>query len=368
MTGLDGDARRRPGTCVARGRRLGRPGDALARPGAGVMSTSASLEAEGPLAGRRPSDVRRPAADGRIDDDLPVRDTSRSDVRAIAAAAVGLALVSLVGLASGGSPWRGAGGGDVPVEVVRALATAGSALVVGSLLLVWAATPPTERRGSRRRRPVAGDLEGIGASLSAAGKTAVVVGGAIGVLMLVALPLFVSGAPNRADAPSGGAPSPSPDGTSSPSGHPTSISLTWLAVGSAVALLVAAPAALAIRRRSARLAGEAVAPDAAELVGSGLRRSLGDLESERDVRLAVERAYARMEASLGAVELSRAPAETPAEFTARLLRVLGASAAAASDLTGLFEVARFSDHAMDEQDRRRAILAVRTVEREIASR
>ena len=101
-------------------------------------------------------------------------------------------------------------------------------------------------------------------------------------------------------------------------------------------------------------------------VGSDLRRSLADLESERDPRLAVQRAYARMEESLGAVELSRAPDETPTEFTARVLRVLGASAAAASDLTGLFEIARFSDHPMDEDDRRRAIASVRRVEAEVA--
>jgi hypothetical protein len=46
--------------------------------------------------------------------------------------------------------------------------------------------------------------------------------------------------------------------------------------------------------------------------------------------------------------------------------VLGASAAAASDLTGLFEIARFSDHPMDEDDRRRAITSVRRVEAEVA--
>jgi hypothetical protein len=46
--------------------------------------------------------------------------------------------------------------------------------------------------------------------------------------------------------------------------------------------------------------------------------------------------------------------------------VLGASAAAASDLTGLFEISRFSDHAMDEDDRRRAIESMRRVEAEVA--
>jgi hypothetical protein len=74
-----------------------------------------------------------------------------------------------------------------------------------------------------------------------------------------------------------------------------------------------------------------------------------------------------MEESLGEIELSRAPDETPTEFTGRVLRVLGASAEAASELTGLFEIARFSDHPMDEEDRRHAIASVRRVEAEVTS-
>jgi hypothetical protein len=154
--------------------------------------------------------------------------------------------------------------------------------------------------------------------------------------------------------------------TSASAGHPTSTALTWLVVGSAAALLLLAPAAVFVRRWRARRERRAVVPDAAARVGSGLRGSLADLESERDPRLAVQRAYARMEESLGEIELSRSPDETPTEFTARVLRVLGASAAAASDLTGLFEIARFSDHPMDEDDRRRAIASLRRVEAEVA--
>jgi hypothetical protein len=148
--------------------------------------------------------------------------------------------------------------------------------------------------------------------------------------------------------------------------HPTSTALTWLVVGSVAALLLLAPAAFFVRRRHAQRDRGAVDRDAAERVGSGLRLSLAELESERDPRLAVQRAYARMEESLGEIELSRARDETPTEFTARALRVLGASAAAASDLTGLFEIARFSDHPMDEDERRRAIASVRRVEAEVA--
>jgi hypothetical protein len=273
-----------------------------------------------------------------------------------------------VALASGGSPWQ-AGGQDAPVVLVRALAAAAGVLFVGSLLLLWAGTPSVEKRRRQRRRLDARDLEGLGASLSPAGTAAAIVAGAIGLFLLLTLPFLVPTAatppgitPENA-APRGDA------GTPAPAGNPTtSPALAWLVVGSAAALLLVAPAAVVVRRRRARRARQAVVPDAAAWVGSGLRRSLADLESERDPRRAVQRAYARMEESLGAIELSRAPDETPTEFTARVLRVLGASAAAASDLTGLFEIARFSDHPMDEDDRGRAIASVRRVEAEVAPR
>lgn len=295
---------------------------------------------------------------------MPVRPLS--DLRAIAATALGLLLVSLVALASGGSPWHAGGRQDVPVGVVRALAAAAGPLLVGSLLLVWVGTPSVEKRRRRRRRLGAEDLEELGASLPAAGKAAAIVGGAIGVFLLLALPFLVPDAATPPGATPENAVPHGHAGTSAPAGHPTSTALTWLVAGSAAALLLLAPVAAFVRVRRARHERRTVVPDAAARVGSDLRRSLADLESERDPRLAVQRAYARMEESLGEIELSRAPDETPTEFTARVLRVLGASAAAASDLTGLFEIARFSDHPMDEDDRRRAIASVQRVEAEVA--
>ena len=290
------------------------------------------------------------------------------DVRAIAATAVGLLLVSLVALASGGSPLQAGGRQDAPVGLVRVLAAAGGALFVASLLLVWAGTPSVKMRRRQRRRLGAGDFEELGASLTSTVKAAAIVAGAIGVFLLLTLPFLVP----PAATPPGGTPGTAvPRGdvnTPAPAGRPTAATLTWLVVGSAAALFLLAPAAVVIRRRRVRRAGQALLPDPAALVGSDLRRSLADLESARDPRVAVQRAYARMEQSLDAIELSRARDETPTEFTARVLRVLGASAAAASDLTGLFEIARFSDHPMGEDDRRRAIASVRRVEAEVAPR
>jgi uncharacterized protein DUF4129 len=323
----------------------------------------ADLTATG--AGARPRKWLQPR---RIEDDPVVPVRPRSDVTAIAATAVGLLLVSLVALASGGSPWHTGGGHDVPGGVVSAIAVVAGALVVGSLLFVWAGTPPAEKRRRRRRRLGAKDLEGVGASLSATGKVVAIVGGVIGLFLLLTLPFLADTAPTQRGGTLGNAPPRGDATTPVPAGHPASATLTWLVVGAAAALLLVAPAAVVVRRRHARRARQAVVPEAAALVGSVLSRSLADLESERDARLAVQRAYAHMEESLGAIELSRAPDETPTEFTARVLRVLGVSAAAASELTGLFEIARFSDHPMDEDDRRRAIASVRRVDAEVAPR
>jgi hypothetical protein len=292
-----------------------------------------------------------------------------SDVRALAATAAGLLLVSLVALACGGSAWRaGAARQDVPVALVDAVAAAAGALVVGVLLLVWVGTPSVQRRRRGRRRLAASDLDGLGASLSTAGKAAAVVGGAICVFLLLTLPFLVPDTTTPPGGTRGSAAQSDHASRPAPAAYATPAALTWLGVGSAAALLLLAPAVVIVRRRRARHEARAVVPDAAARVGLGLRRSLVDLESERDARVAVQRAYACMEESLGSIELSRAPDETPTEFTARVLRVLGVSAAAASDLTGLFEIARFSDHPMDDDDRRRAIASVRRVEAEVAPR
>jgi hypothetical protein len=305
-----------------------------------------------------------------IEDDPAVPVRPPSDARAaFATTAVGLLLVSLVAFASGGSPWRAGGRQDVPVVVVNALAAGAGVLVAGALLLLWVGTPATVGRQRRKRSLGPIDREELGQSLSASGKAAAVAAGAIGVFLLLTLPFLTvpaetptAGLPGS--APAGAEASPAPTGPA----RPASAALRWLVVGSATALLLLAPAAVVVRRRRARRDRAAVVPDAAARVGAGLRRSLADLESERDPRLAVQRAYAHMEESLDAVELSRAPDETPTEFTARVLRVLGANAAAAADLARLFEIARFSVHPMDEGDRRRAIASVRRVEAEVAPR
>lgn len=108
----------------------------------------------------------------------------------IAVTAVGLLLVSLVALASGGSPWQAGARQDIPAGVVQALAAVSGVLVIAALLLVWVGTPSAEKRRGKRRRVGAKDVKGLGGSLSAAGKTAAIVAGSVGVFLLLALPFL----------------------------------------------------------------------------------------------------------------------------------------------------------------------------------
>jgi uncharacterized membrane protein YedE/YeeE len=101
--------------------------------------------------------------------------------------------------------------------------------------------------------------------------------------------------------------------------------------------------------------------------------TLEDLEREPDPRRAVIGAWARMEAGLAAAGLPRHPSEAPFEYAARVLETALAPneggtlrPASVHRLTGLFERAKFSHHAIGQADRDQAIAALRAVRQELA--
>ena len=107
----------------------------------------------------------------------------------------------------------------------------------------------------------------------------------------------------------------------------------------------------------------------------GLRLSLAEILADADYRRAVIACYARMEKSFAAAGFARAEPETPFEYLARVLRdaVLVAAAGpsravdgALAELTGLYEIARFSEHAVPPADRARAIDALGLLEAALA--
>ena len=135
-----------------------------------------------------------------------------------------------------------------------------------------------------------------------------------------------------------------------------------LAIGLA-ALIVAAivAAVIADRRRDRR--GRRT-PGQLEELGRALDEAIDDLRRDPDPRRAVIAAYARMEQALTSYGFPRRPSEAPYEYVHRVARELEAEGPVAS-LTELFEVAKFSEHSVDETMRGRAIDALTAVRAEV---
>ena len=121
-------------------------------------------------------------------------------------------------------------------------------------------------------------------------------------------------------------------------------------LGAAVLAAVAAG-----RRRGSPASPE---DELAERLTDVLDETLDDLRAEADPRRAVISAYARMERALAAYGLPRRSFEAPLEYLSRILLELRVRAAAAFDLTELFERAKFSTHAIDASMKDEAIAAL----------
>jgi hypothetical protein len=83
--------------------------------------------------------------------------------------------------------------------------------------------------------------------------------------------------------------------------------------------------------------------------------SLADLDTISDPRAAVLACYARLQAAADHAGIDRRASDAPLELLERLIEDGRADTEAARRLTDLFEVARFSPHAIDEAMRRDAI-------------
>lgn len=163
----------------------------------------------------------------------------------------------------------------------------------------------------------------------------------------------------RLPSPRGRPPSQAPSG-----GGPESWLVHWLvfavlsSVGAAVAAVFLVRDRRA-RRRAARLT-------AAEELVVAVEESLDDLEGEADPRLAVIRAYGRMERALALHGAARRPPETPLEYLARALASVRSSRASITRLTALFQRAKFSRHTVDAAMKGEAIDALRNLRTELA--
>jgi Domain of unknown function (DUF4129) len=136
-----------------------------------------------------------------------------------------------------------------------------------------------------------------------------------------------------------------------------------LVAGVAVVAMAAIVAALLLADRRRR----GPARRRAELLVELLDGTLVDVEREPDPRRAVIAAWARMERGLAAAGLPRRAAEAPFEYAARVLASAQVRAASVRRLTGLFERAKFSRHAVDRAMRDEALAALRAVRADLAA-
>ena len=102
-----------------------------------------------------------------------------------------------------------------------------------------------------------------------------------------------------------------------------------------------------------------------EALAEALDESLDDLRAEPDPRLAVVRAYARMETALERCGVPRHEAEAPLEYVARVLLQLEVRPGPVHELTALFERARFSRHEIGPEMKEEAIGALETIRDEL---
>ncbi|MBI2782250.1 MAG: DUF4129 domain-containing protein [Chloroflexi bacterium] len=89
--------------------------------------------------------------------------------------------------------------------------------------------------------------------------------------------------------------------------------------------------------------------------------SLDALRREPDPRRAVIAAYAAMERALSGAGLGRHRSEAPMEYVRRVLTEQTRAPEEVRTVTGLFQVAKFSQHPVDEGMRRSAIAALERI-------
>jgi Domain of unknown function (DUF4129) len=139
-------------------------------------------------------------------------------------------------------------------------------------------------------------------------------------------------------------------------------SFQWPVLYVTLVLLAAAAGWFWLRRRNELPAAAGpVEISAADDVAASIGDAIDDLEAEPDPRRAVIAAYARMERAFGRNGLTRKPSETAVEYLRRILLGLGSRSGPVTELTGLFEEAKFSRRDIDGDMKSRAIDALRAI-------
>ena len=148
---------------------------------------------------------------------------------------------------------------------------------------------------------------------------------------------------------------------------PVAESARWLELGLGAGGVLVGAAAFAflvlprLRRRRSGQETPVHARQRRNAVAEAVNLSLDDLRRESDPRRAIVAAYARMELVLARAGLRRPPHETATEYLGRVLSSASAPPRAVTDLTQLFQEAKFSRHEVTSGQREDALRALSQV-------
>jgi Domain of unknown function (DUF4129) len=278
--------------------------------------------------------------------------------RVVGAAAVAVGLVALVAVGSLRGPLgSGRGRPSYPADLIDSLLLLAFLAMVALAVLAVVSLWPGRQVARARRRP--------GGSWNLILPMAAIV-----VLWLLRDLLGLGGGDPDEPPPST---IPAPSTLEAPPPPADSGVVPFLVAGLALAALVGILVAQLVAERRRRRPP----PTPAERLVGLLDDTLEDLEADPDPRRAVIAAWARMERGLAAAGLPRRPSEAPFEYATRVLEAAVAPIdrgippagplrpGSVHRLTGLFERAKFSHHAIGPADRDEAVAALRAVRREL---
>lgn len=204
-------------------------------------------------------------------------------------------------------------------------------------------------------------------------------------ILLQGVPTFtgIRWVPDFAQQPSHSAAPPTqpaeqnPAASPQPASHPFVLDGTpilWLAIA-ALVIIAGLLIGRALRRRrerrvlpidGARVIGAVEPPEAepptepeAPALQRGFDRALATLETEREPRDAIERAWLGLQEAAEESGVRRLAAETPAEFTARVLTRVHTDESAVRALLGVYVRVRFGDGPVTDSDRALALDSLR---------
>jgi hypothetical protein len=277
--------------------------------------------------------------------------------RALALGAV-LAVAILVGMAT--HPTTGTGAVTPPVEpVVVVLQTLVWLLVAADILvtiaIVYALWSDRERfvEARRKRSPLV-YLAALLPTLFAAAMI-LVVRPATGGRGLLALGQLMAAPPSRLP------------NASKVAGSTNGGDLMWISVLLAVLIVVFFLGWFfwGGSRRPPAVARPVPTPH--DSVVEALEESMDALTAIADPRRAIIAAYSAMERSIARAGLARRRAEAPMEFLARVLRSMLEISSDLNRMTYLFELAKFSDHDLDESMRTDALGSLARIRDQVAA-